>query len=113
MTPIHPSLVDSAKVILESEPSLTQNQRADLWDAWHSSPTVSSLARKLASMEFEIPASTEQALLEAKKLTTVSHDPVDRTVSAINRLAKLDPQVLSLIERFPHVLKHVTDTLED
>ncbi len=101
---LHPSLVDHARNILESNGALTDEVRATLWDAYHDSRTASAFARKLAEVDAEIPPDTQEALLAAKKR---SQDGLSR---AIDLIASLDARgILDVAEAHPNVLKFFID----
>jgi hypothetical protein len=102
VTKEHDLLHDHAKDILQDAPSLSGEQRAIIWDAYHDSPTVSALARKLAELDVEIPPDVEAALLAAKKLSVPEPDVIDKVLDTMMRM---DPNILALAESHPEVLR--------
>lgn len=93
--------VDHAAPILAGDPSITDEQRANLWDVFHNSKDGNELARQLQTVP--IPDDTKQLLFDAKKKSIPQLEPVDKAVAAINRVGQLDPKVLELSEKYPKV----------
>ena len=107
MTPIanHALLHDHARDILADDPALTDEHRATIWDAWHSAPSVSALARKLADLDADIPPDTQEALLKAKKISTQGN-AMDRV---LDTMMQMDSKTLALAESHPAVLRVLSD----
>ena len=110
MTPIadHALLHDHARDILAGDPALTDEHRATIWDAWHSAPSVSALARKLTELDAEVPPDTQEALLNAKKISTRG-DAMDRVFDVMTHT---DPKTLALAESHPQVLRIFADAVK-
>jgi len=94
--------IDHAAPVLAGDPSLNDQQRADLWDAFHSKDAA-ALVDHLH--EQDIPQATKQSLWEAKQRSEAPTDPIEKTTAAIKKLQQLDPEVLELAEAHPNVLK--------
>lgn len=92
---------DPAAPILSGDPSITDGQRADLWDVFHNSKDADELAHHLQSIA--VPDDTKQRLFQAKKNGSPKAEPVDKAVAAINRVGSLDPKILELSEKYPKV----------
>lgn len=97
--------LDHARPILENDPALSNEHKADLWDIFHSSKNADELAHHLQPLS--VSDDTKQALYEAKQSSTPEPAPADHVVDALSRLAKLDPKVLELAESHPNVLKTI------
>lgn len=95
--------IEPAAPILRAEPSITDGQRADLFDIFHGSKDSNELAQKLQPVP--IPDATKQLLFDAKKRSTVQAEPIDKAMDAVKRVGSLDPKVLDLAEAHPNVLK--------
>lgn len=96
-----PPLTDPAGPILAGDPALNDDQRADLWDIFHTSKDPQQLASHLQLMA--VPEDTKQKLFQAKSQSTPVLSPVDKTTQAINKIAEIDPKVLELAESHPKV----------
>jgi len=90
---------DQAESILRNDRSLDDSKRALLFDVYHDAKNPEELARRL--QYFNIPNSTKSELYAAKARTALNPSPVDRAVSALNRVARLPQNVLEAVERFP------------
>lgn len=96
--------IDHALPILDGDPALSDELRADLWDAFHTTKSAEDLAQHLQPLA--IPDDTKQRLFDAKKKSIPPLvDPLDKASAAIQRLAALSPQVLETAETHPNVLK--------
>jgi hypothetical protein len=100
-----PVLSDPAAPILRGEPTISDDQRADLWDAFHTK-SPEELAQHL--MPLAIPDDFKRKLYQAKQQATPPVPILDKTTEAINRVAKIDPAVLELAEAHPNVLRALT-----
>jgi hypothetical protein len=89
---------DKAAVVLYGEPTINDEQRADLYDVYYQSPTANALACRLAPLDLH-PDLKEQ-LVNAKRL---GEDAMDRAIEAINKLRQIDPVVLAKAERHPTI----------
>ena len=98
---------DPAEHILRADAGLTDDQRERLWEIFHDSPTPDNLARRL--QYHDIALDTKHRLFEAKRLTAPAENATDRTVSALKRVARIDPKILETAEKHPTVLKALTD----
>jgi hypothetical protein len=99
---------DPAEPILNAEPSIDQNSKADLWDAFHSK-SADELVQHLHSLA--IPNETKTALWQAKQAMTpkpVSSN-IDKVSAAIQKLSQLDPVTLDIAEKHPIVSKAFID----
>lgn len=96
---------DHAAPVLSADPTLSDESRASLWDAFHNK-SADELVQHLH--EQDISPDTKQSLFEAKKASMPAPTPHDTVVAAIQRMAQLDPKVLDLAESHPTVLKALT-----
>ena len=106
-TPASP-FMDHASPILSAEPTITDQQRADLWDVFHQSKDPNELATKLTPLL--VPDDLKHKLWTAKQAVSPvpAVPPVDKTVAAMQRMVTLDPKVLETAEAHPNVLKVLT-----
>ena len=95
---------DPAEPILRGDPALPDEQRADLFDIFHDSKSPLELTRKLQPLD--VPQDTKHRLYLAKQ--SASGDPA---VTAMNKLADIDPEILDLAEKHPNVLRQVIATI--
>jgi hypothetical protein len=108
-TPSTPSpYADPAAPVLAAHPSITDEDRADLWDIFHNSKDSSDLANKLQPMN--VPDDLKHKLFVTKDATAPAAKPapVDKVSAAIARVRDLDPKALELAETHPNVLKALT-----
>jgi hypothetical protein len=96
---------DHAAPILQGEPTITDQQRSDLWDAFHSK-SPDELVQHLAPLA--IPDETKHKLFQAKQASMPVAPPVDKVTEAVQRVAALDPKVLDIAESHPNILKAFT-----
>lgn len=94
--------LDHAAPILSAEPSINDDQRAELWDAFYSK-NADELAQHLAPLA--IPDDTKHKLFQAKQLSMPAPAPLDKAAAAIKAVANIDPKVLDIAETHPNVLK--------
>ena len=97
--------MDHAAPILQAEPSITDQQRSDLWDAFHTK-NADELIQHLAPLV--IPDDLKHKLFQAKQASMPVAPPVDKVTDVIQRMTKLDPQALETAEAHPNVLKAFT-----
>lgn len=97
---------DHVSPILAGEPTITDDQRADLWDVFHQSKDSNELAQKLQPLA--VPDDLKQQLFDKKKLVTPAADPIDKVTAAMEKMKSLDPDTLELAEHHPAVLKVLT-----
>lgn len=94
------------EAILRNAPSLSDNERAALYDAYHIAPDADSLARHI--QQFNAPDDVTDGLVEAKQAESqtspASSSGGTRTADAIRAIADMDPKTLELAESHPHVL---------
>lgn len=102
--------LDAAKPILAGEPTINDDQRAELWDTFHNTKDATELAAKLAPLA--IPDDTKQQLYSAKQRMAAPPEPVDRATKALNSIANLDPKVLEMAEKYPTVAKTLISVAE-
>lgn len=100
-TPTSP-FMDHAAPILQGDPALSDEQRADLWDAFQTK-SPEELVDHLQPLA--IPEDTKHQLWTAKKMAVTPTEPLDKTAAAIQRMTQLDPKTLELAESHPNVLK--------
>jgi hypothetical protein len=98
--------VDHAAPLLAGEPSITDDQRADLHDIFHGSKDPAELTQKL--LPLDVPDDLKQQLVDKKKLISPVTEPVDKVAAAMEKMKALDPQTLELAESHPNVLKVMT-----
>lgn len=103
-TPASP-FMDHASPILQAEPSITDQQRSDLWDAFHTK-NAEELTQHLAPMA--IPDDLKHKLWTAKQASSPVAPPVDKVTEAVQRMVALDPKTLDVAEAHPNLLKAFT-----
>ena len=94
-------------VLLQHLP-ISQDLKADLWDAVYNARNPDDLAHSLK--KFEIPPHIAAALIVAKRLLDTEHpEPsrADKVKAAAQQMSQIDPKLLDLIETHPAVLKHL------
>ena len=97
--------MDHAAPILSGDPTLDDNARASLWDAFHSK-SPDELVQHLAPLD--IPNETKHALYVAKQASMPVASPTDKVTDAVKKIASLDPQVRQIAESSPNLLKAFT-----
>jgi hypothetical protein len=99
--------MDHAAPILAGEPTITDQQRADLHDAFYTKNS-DELVNHLTPLA--IPDDLKRKLFDAKQLSSppAKIDPVDKVTAAVQKLASLDPQVRQTAEASPNLLKAFT-----
>lgn len=99
--------MDHAAPVLSSEPTITDQQKSDLWDAFHSK-SPEELVQHLTPLA--IPDDLKRRLFDAKRLATPTPpvEPVDKVTSAIQKMVALPPDVLDKAESHPQVMKAFT-----
>lgn len=98
--------LEPAEPILRGDPAITDEQRADLFDAFHSK-NADELVQHLQPLM--IPDDTKKRLLDAKKLSIPpAVEPMDKVAAVMTRMTQLDPQALELAESHPNVFKTMT-----
>ncbi len=104
---------DPAKPILENDPAINDDQRAQLWDVFHSSKSADELAQHMQNLKgpdaapIVVPDDTKKRLYQAKQVAAPV-DPIAKTKDIMQQLASIDPQVLEAAESHPNVLKTLT-----
>jgi hypothetical protein len=93
---------DPAEPILRGVPGITDDERADLWDAFHSK-SADELAQHLQPLA--IPEEHKNRLYQAKQMSMPAPAPLDKATQAIKAVATIDPKVLDMAETHPNVLK--------
>jgi hypothetical protein len=101
--------ISLAEPILANEPTLTNEQRADLFDMFHQSATADELAQKIAPLD--LPTDLKARLYTAHKQQSAPTTPLDKTIAALNRLKEIDAETLSKAEAYPQVMKQITHGL--
>jgi len=97
--------MDHAAPILSAEPSITDDQRADLWDAFHTK-NADELIQHLAPLA--IPDDLKHKLWQAKQASLPIPSPTDKVTDAVQKIANLDPQARKIAESHPNLLKVFT-----
>jgi len=103
-TPTSP-FMDHASPVLQGDPSLSDQQRSDLWDAFHSKNS-DELVQHLVPLA--IPDETKHKLFLAKQAAAPVTPPVDKVTAAVQKMASLDPKLLDVAESHPNLLKAFT-----
>jgi hypothetical protein len=93
---------DPAEPILRGDPQLTDDDRASLWDAFHSK-SAAELEQHL--MPLAMPEDTKKRLWDAKKAVTPVPAPVDNVTSIMQKMTTIDPQIMAVAEAHPVVFK--------
>jgi hypothetical protein len=94
--------VDHAAPILAGDPELSNDQRADLWDAF-ATKNPEELVQHLQPLA--IPEDTKNRLYQAKQASMPAPDPLDKVSQAVSRISQLDPQIRETAEAHPNLLK--------
>jgi hypothetical protein len=97
----NPQLTDLAQPILAGDPQLNDDQRANLWDVFHTTKDSNELAQAIQTIA--VPDDTKQRLFDAKKKTEVPEHPVAAAIAALAKLKEIDPTTLALAEAHPKV----------
>lgn len=97
--------MDHAAPVLASEPAITDQQKSDLWDAFHSK-SPEELIQHLTPLA--VPDDLKKRLIDAKRASVPTSAPVDKITDAVNKIAHLDPQVRQTAEASPNLLKAFT-----
>jgi hypothetical protein len=105
-----PKFRDHAFAVLHGEPTLTDNQRADLWSRFHAAKNTTELAAQLQPMPLRPDLKSQ--LLYAKNKPSIEYDALDKTVEAVKRLSTLDSKVLELAESHPAVMNALMSDIE-
>ena len=95
--------VDPAAPILAGDPALSDENRASLWDVFHSTKDHNELVQKLATIA--APEDTKQRLVKAKQQMSPAPAPVEKATAALQKLTEIDPKVLDLAESHPTIAK--------
>lgn len=102
-------LTDLAAPVLSGEPTINDEQRAELWDAFHTK-NPSELVQHLQPLA--VPDDFKRRLFEAKQKSMPPIEPLDKVSSVISHLAQIPPEQLDLAETHPNVLKTLTAALD-
>jgi hypothetical protein len=97
--------IDHAAPILSGDPSLSDQQRSDLWDAF-ATKNADELAQHLSALA--IPNETKHRLWQAKQASLPVPSPTDKVTAAVTKIASLDPQIRQIAEASPNLLKAFT-----
>jgi hypothetical protein len=98
-----PPSQDPAEGILRGDTSLTDSDRADLFDLFHGARDHNELAQKLQPLA--VPDDTKRKLWQAKQLAVSAPSPVEKIASAVHAVNQLDPAARELAEQHPNVFK--------
>jgi hypothetical protein len=109
--------IDNAYPILRGDPVLSPQNRSDIWDLFHvHSKDAGELAQHLQAVP-GLPDDTRAQLIAAKSKPSVEYAPheeqINRVVQAIERMGKLDPQLLDLAERHGNVFNTYLNQQKD
>lgn len=104
MTPASP-FSDPAADILRADPSLTDESRADLHDAFYNKNT-DELVQHLHQQD--LPEETKTRLWQSKQAMESPSDPASRIKAVGDTMKGLDPAILELMEAHPTVFKTLT-----
>jgi predicted HD phosphohydrolase len=106
-TPYH----DPAEVIIEKHgEDLSPEQRADLWQTFHSSATPEILAQKL--QPHNVSNALKHELWAAKHMTAPQPSHLDKISEALHRVARLNPEVLEAAKNNPTVAKALISAIQ-
>ena len=97
--------MDHAAPVLAGEPTINDQQKSELWDAFHSK-SPDELIQHLTPLS--VPDEFKKRLLDAKHASMPVKPPVDKVTEAVQRVAALDPKVLDVAESHPNILKAFT-----
>src|ERR1700676_268675 len=97
--------MDHAAPVLAGEPTINDQQRADLWDAFHTK-SPEELVQHLQPLA--VPDDFKHKLFTAKQASMPAPEPMDRVAEALTRIKSIDPAVLDVAEQHPNVLKAMT-----
>lgn len=101
-TVLNPKFTDHAFRVLQNAP-ISEDQRADLWDRFHSSKNANDLGEHLKDLP--LPASLKMNLILAKQKPAVEPTDMDKAKAVLQHIATMDPKVLEAAEQHPNVLK--------
>jgi len=99
--------IDHASPILSAEPSLTDEDRSSLWDAFNSK-NPDELTQHLQS-QMGVPDDVKAKLLDAKHASMAPVKPTvgeggEKGFSVLARLGEIDPRILDLAEAHPKTI---------
>lgn len=94
--------IDHAYPVLAGEPTINDDQRADLHDAFYSK-NPDELVQHLQSLD--MPDKFKQSLLDAKQKSMPAVAPVDKIAAVMTQMTQMDPAALALAEAHPNVFK--------
>ncbi len=97
--------MDHAAPILAGEPTINDQQRADLHDAFYSK-SPDELTQHLSTLA--VPDDLKRKLFDAKQASMPVAPPVDKVTEAVQKMANLDPKTMDLVEAHPNLLKAFT-----
>lgn len=92
----------------EATAGLTDSDREQLWDAYHSSPTLKELTDKLAPMN--VPDAVKHAIWQTKLASQPAQSHQDKIVDVLNKMHEFTQtpegkQQLDVAEKHPLVFK--------
>jgi hypothetical protein len=96
---------DAAKPVLDAA-SISQDDKANIWDMFHQSKSPDELADKIATLA--VPDELKHNLWLAKQAAAAPVGPVDKVTAAINKMVALPADVLDKAEQHPNVLRAIT-----
>jgi hypothetical protein len=105
-------LTDSIARHLYADDSLSDDQRADIWDVAHGKST-DELAQHLDTLP--ISPKLKLNLLVAKSKLTPAIPPksvTEKISDAIHEMAKINPTLLDIAEKYPHIFKQMRNKNE-
>ena|ERR1700676_1816502 len=99
---------DPAADVLRAEPTIDDNQRASLHDAFYSKNSA-ELEQHLQSLD--VHPDLKQQLFKAKKALEPAPSPKDKLAVVGSAMTSIDPQTLALMEAHPTVFKTLAAAL--
>ena len=94
---------DAIAGVLSAQPNLTDQNRSDIWEAYHQSKDLNELAQHLQMMD--IPDSVKHTIWMTKASTVPKQSPVDKVAAAIQAMMRLDPKQMEIAEKNPRTLQ--------
>jgi hypothetical protein len=102
---------DLISPVLSGEPAITDDQRADIWDAAFKTTNSDEFAQHLAPLD--VPTDLKARLYTAHKQQSAPTDPLDKIVNALQRLKEIDTETLDKAEKHFKVTQGILDATGD
>jgi hypothetical protein len=96
---------DNAAPILKDDKTVSESQKSDLWSLFHVTKTPAELAQHLSELG-HIHPQLRQDLIAAKSLPAIELNDKEKLSAVLKQMATMDPKVLDIVEKHPHVLSH-------